>query len=135
LQATFFSVVALDGNPLPEPVQRQTLELAPAERIDTIVEMHQPGLRVFGEIDDKVRKDGLGIVVEYAGCVGEPRWVAPTAEPWTYTVFGKSAAPVGALVCRTLTDSVSEKVCRQAMGRQIDNQRKVLSRNGSDSNP
>jgi FtsP/CotA-like multicopper oxidase with cupredoxin domain len=43
-----FNVVALDGNPLPNPRIVPVLVLAPAERIDAVVEMKQPGVWVFG---------------------------------------------------------------------------------------
>jgi len=39
-----FDVLALDGNPVPTPRTVPVLVLAPAERIDAIVEMKQPGL-------------------------------------------------------------------------------------------
>ena len=38
-----FEVVALDGNPVPNPQSVPILRLAPAERISTIVEMKTPG--------------------------------------------------------------------------------------------
>ncbi len=38
------------------------LELGPAERIDAMVEMNQPGVWILGATDDRDRKAGLGIV-------------------------------------------------------------------------
>ena len=83
-----FTVIALDGNPVPSPQSVDTLFLAPAERADVIVEMNRPGIWIFGGIKDDDRKMGLGVVVEYAGERGEPQWSAPPNSPWDYTVFG-----------------------------------------------
>jgi FtsP/CotA-like multicopper oxidase with cupredoxin domain len=82
-----FTVIALDGNPVPSPQSVDTLFLAPAERADVIVEMNRPGIWIFGGIKDDDRKMGLGIVVEYADARGEPQWIAPPDSPWDYTIF------------------------------------------------
>ena len=87
-----FNVIALDGNPVPIPRTVPVLVLAPAERIDAIVEMKQPGVWVFGATDDSMRKLGMGIVIEYAGQRGAPQWSKPPSSTWDYTVFGTSAA-------------------------------------------
>jgi FtsP/CotA-like multicopper oxidase with cupredoxin domain len=84
-----FTVIALDGNPVPSPRNVSVLEMGPAERIDAIVEMNEPGVWILGDIDNRARKLGLGIVVEYAGQNGVPEWQAPPAENWGYTVFGR----------------------------------------------
>jgi FtsP/CotA-like multicopper oxidase with cupredoxin domain len=96
-----FRVVALDGNPVAAPADVDVLEIAPAERVDAIVDMRQPGVWILGATDDDVRDKGLGVVVEYAGESGAPRWSAPaSATPWDYTRFGRqptatpSATPV-----------------------------------------
>ena len=86
-----FQVVALDGNPVPVRNKTDALELGPAERIDAIVEMNRPDLWVLGEVDDHDREHGMGIVVEYAGQSGPPRWVPPS-DKWDYTAFGTTAA-------------------------------------------
>ena len=85
-----FTVTALDGNPVPNPAPVGVLELAPGERIDAIVEMNQPGVSILGEVDDQVRKLGMGIVIEYAGRSGDPQWIAPPNERWDYTLFGRN---------------------------------------------
>jgi FtsP/CotA-like multicopper oxidase with cupredoxin domain len=85
-----FTVVALDGNPVPNPTSVSILEIATAERIDAVVEMNQPGVWILGEANDQVRNLGLGVVVEYAGGAGDPQWTAPPAEMWDYTVFGRN---------------------------------------------
>ena len=66
--------------------------LAPAERIDAIVEMKQPGVWVFGSTEDSMREMGMGIVIEYAGQRGTPQWSKPPSSTWDYTVFGTNAA-------------------------------------------
>ena len=86
-----FEVVALDGNRVPAPREVEVLELGPAERIDAVVTMRQPGVWILGEVDDSVRSAGLGVVVEYADRTGPPQWTAPSAAHWDYTVFGQQA--------------------------------------------
>ncbi len=87
-----FTVVALDGNPVPMPAAVQTLWLGTAERVSAIVEMKQPGVWVLGDLADDDRAHGMGVVVEYAGAKGEPRWAKPTHAKWDYTRFGQGAA-------------------------------------------
>lgn len=83
-----FEVVALDGNPVPTPRTVRVLALGSAERIDAVVTMNNPGVWILGTPHDEDRRDGMGIVVEYAGATGAPRWIAPAKEPWDYTRFG-----------------------------------------------
>jgi FtsP/CotA-like multicopper oxidase with cupredoxin domain len=85
-----FQVVALDGNPVPRPQLVDVLELGTAERIDAVVEMKNPGVWILGTPHDDDRKNGMGIVVEYANRTGTPKWIAPTKKPWDYTIFGES---------------------------------------------
>ena len=85
-----FLVVALDGNPVPQPQLVDTLELGTAERISAIVEMKKPGVWILGTPKNDDRMNGMGIVVEYAGQTGAPRWIAPPKKPWNYTIFGES---------------------------------------------
>ena len=84
-----FQVVALDGNPVPVPGSVDVLELGTGERIDAVVEMKNPGIWVLGTPKDDDRRDGMGIVMEYAGKTGSPRWMAPAKKPWDYTAFGE----------------------------------------------
>jgi FtsP/CotA-like multicopper oxidase with cupredoxin domain len=91
-----FTVVALDGNPVPAPQSVDMLVLAPAERIDVVVEMNNPGVWVFGSVKDDERASGLGIVIEYANASGEAQWRAmeKSAMPmWDYLKFGANAPP------------------------------------------
>ncbi|MCC6394207.1 MAG: multicopper oxidase domain-containing protein [Bryobacterales bacterium] len=83
-----FEVVALDGNPVPRPQTVDLLELGTAERIDAVVEMRNPGVWILGTPRDDDRRDGLGIVVEYANKGGAPRWIPPPKRPWDYASFG-----------------------------------------------
>ena len=83
-----FLVVGLDGNPVPKPQMVDVLELGTAERIDAVVEMKNPGVWILGTPHDDDRKNGMGIVVEYANKSGEPRWIAPSKKAWDYTLFG-----------------------------------------------
>jgi len=85
-----FAVVALDGNPVPNPVKVPVLWFGTAERISAIVEMRHPGVWILGDLADDDRKHGMGIVVEYAGHAGKPVWMAPPAFRWDYTRFAKA---------------------------------------------
>jgi FtsP/CotA-like multicopper oxidase with cupredoxin domain len=85
-----FTVIALDGNPVPSQQNVDTLFLAPAERADVIVEMNRPGVWILGGVKDEDRKMGLGVVVEYASQSGEPQWSAPPGSQWDYTIFGQN---------------------------------------------
>jgi len=84
------TVIAMDGNPVATPKSVPILELGPAERIDAVVEMNQPGVWVLGATDDRDRKAGLGIAIEYSGKTGPAQWVTPSKERWDYSVFGRS---------------------------------------------
>jgi len=85
-----FRVIALDGNAVQSPAAVPVLELGPAERVDAVVEMDRPGVWIFGETREPQRRAGMGIVVEYAGEQGPPRWVPPAPFQWDYTAFGGS---------------------------------------------
>lgn len=82
-----FSVVALDGNPVPKPVAVPVLWLGAAERISAIVEMTNPGVWVLGDLSDDDRQAGMGVVVEYAGRTGNPQWATPPPFQWDYRLF------------------------------------------------
>lgn len=95
-----FLVVALDGNAAPRPHSVPVLDLAPGERVDAIVEMKNPGVWVFGEVDDGQRAAGAGIAVEYAGAQGRARWTPPAEFRWDLNAFGEAreAVPAGAKI-------------------------------------
>lgn len=87
-----FQVLALDGNPVPHPALVDVVELGTAERISAVVEMRNPGVWILGTPKDDDRKNGMGVVVEYANKSGAPRWIAPPKSPWDYTIFGDNRA-------------------------------------------
>jgi FtsP/CotA-like multicopper oxidase with cupredoxin domain len=89
-----FRVVALDGNPVPTPVDVPVLWLGTAERISAVVTMNHPGVWVMGDLADDDRGHGMGIVVEYAGRAGKPQWARPKPFKWDYARFGKSNGTV-----------------------------------------
>jgi FtsP/CotA-like multicopper oxidase with cupredoxin domain len=81
------SVVAMDGNPVPNPTKVRAVRLGPAERIDALVTMNQPGVWVLGETRERIRKQGMGIVLEYANQHGKPNWIEPPEMLWDYSQF------------------------------------------------
>ena len=83
-----FRVVALDGNRVPSPHEVEVLEMGPAERIDAVVTMNHPGVWIMGEPDDRMRNEGLGVVIEYSGRSGAPAWSKPAEAVFDYTLFG-----------------------------------------------
>ena len=85
-----FTIVAMDGNPLPKPVRVPVLWIGTAERISAVVEMNHPGVWVMGDLDDDDRRHGMGIVVEYAGATGKAVWVKPVEFRWNYAQFGRA---------------------------------------------
>ena len=91
-----FTVVALDGNPVPKPVAVPVLWLGAAERVSAIVNMSNPGKWVLGDLSDDDRGNGMGTVVEYTGSTGDPQWAPPTPFTWDYRLFTQpdaTAAP------------------------------------------
>jgi FtsP/CotA-like multicopper oxidase with cupredoxin domain len=96
-----FKVVSLDGNAVPVPREVDVIDMGPAERVDAVVTMNNPGRWVLGEANDQTRNAGLGIVVEYANRSAAPQWIAPANSPWDYTIFGREAEtpePAGGVV-------------------------------------
>ena len=91
-----FHVVALDGNPVPNPAQVPVLWLGTAERISAIVAMDHPGVWIMGDLDNDDRRHGMGIVVEYAGRSGKPQWLAPPPHRWNYMLFARPDPRPGA---------------------------------------
>ena len=81
------TMVAMDGNPVPTPRAMAAIRIAPAERIDAIVAMNNPGVWILGETREPFRKAGMGIVIEYSNQQGEPRWMEPPETLWDYRQF------------------------------------------------
>ena len=84
-----FRVVALDGNPVPNPASVPVIWIGTAERVSAVVEMNHPGVWVLGDLDNDDRRHGMGIVVEYAGRSGKPLWSPPAPFRWSYARFAK----------------------------------------------
>ncbi len=87
-----FRVVALDGNPVPTPREVPVLWIGTGERVSAIVEMTHPGVWILGDVGDD-RANGMGVVVEYAGASGKPRWIEAPKSSWDYTSFASAGAP------------------------------------------
>jgi len=82
-----FTVVALDGNPVPTRAAVPVLWLGAGERVSALVNMTHPGVWVLGDLSDDDRGRGMGVVVEYAGRGGDPQWVEPAPFRWDYRLF------------------------------------------------
>jgi FtsP/CotA-like multicopper oxidase with cupredoxin domain len=99
-----FQVLALDGNPVPNPASVDCLFLGAGERICATVEMNNPGVWILGEPTDLIRNAGLGVLVEYANQHKQPQWIKPSTLIWDYTQFGK---PTAAGVASTAQNSAA----------------------------
>ena len=88
------TVVGMDGNAVPQPANVPAVRLAPAERIELLVEMNRPGIWVLGETREDFRRAGMGIVVEYANRQEEAKWIDPPETLWDYTLFAKPSKSV-----------------------------------------
>lgn len=82
-----FTIVALDGNPVPTRAAVPVLWLGAGERVSALVSMASPGVWVLGDLSDEDRGRGMGVVVEYAGRGGDPQWVEPAPFKWDYRLF------------------------------------------------
>jgi FtsP/CotA-like multicopper oxidase with cupredoxin domain len=98
-----FTIMAMDGNPVPNPQSVEVLSLAVAERVDAVIEMNTPGMWVLGSTLEKSRQMGLGIVVEYAGHTGASAWHDPAPVKWDYAQFAGAAASTGSTPDETFT--------------------------------
>jgi FtsP/CotA-like multicopper oxidase with cupredoxin domain len=86
-----FTVLALDGNPVPITATVDVLKLDVAERADVIVEMNNPGVWIFGSTDDMDRNMGMGAVIEYENEQSDPQWISPPPLRWDYGAFALKA--------------------------------------------
>jgi FtsP/CotA-like multicopper oxidase with cupredoxin domain len=89
-----FKIVALDGNPVPNPAEVPVLWIGTAERISAIVEMKHPGVWIMGDLADDDRSNGMGVVVEYTNHAGKPQWITPKPFKWDYRLFGNQNSVV-----------------------------------------
>jgi FtsP/CotA-like multicopper oxidase with cupredoxin domain len=85
-----FTVIALDGNPVPTPLNVPVLWIGTAERVSAVVEMRHPGVWIMGDLADADRVHGMGTIVEYAGHGGAPVWAPPPPYHWNYARFGRA---------------------------------------------
>jgi FtsP/CotA-like multicopper oxidase with cupredoxin domain len=88
------TVVAMDGNPVPAPTPTPAIRLGAAERIDVVVTMNHPGIWILGETRERMRKAGMGTVIEYRNQRGKPSWIDPPETWWDYRRFGNPRAGV-----------------------------------------
>jgi FtsP/CotA-like multicopper oxidase with cupredoxin domain len=88
-----FTVVGLDGNPVPQRAAVDVVSLTVGERVDAVVEMRAPGNWLLGSVDDDERARGLGVVVRYSNGSGATQWRPPAALDWSYARFSASRYP------------------------------------------
>jgi FtsP/CotA-like multicopper oxidase with cupredoxin domain len=105
-------VIALDGNPVASSQRVPMLRLAPAERVCAVVEMNNPGIWILGEVRKHIQANGLGILVEYAGQQGAPRWLQPAELIWNYQQFGNRSVPEPPPDCTIVVPLVFESTFR-----------------------
>jgi FtsP/CotA-like multicopper oxidase with cupredoxin domain len=82
-----FTVVALDGYPVPTRAAVDVLSLGAGERIQAMVEMNNPGNWTLGSLDDADRAGGRSVCVAYADQNGPVQWHPPAAVDWSYARF------------------------------------------------
>jgi FtsP/CotA-like multicopper oxidase with cupredoxin domain len=114
-----FQVIAMDGNPVPNPAAVDCIFLGAGERICAIVEMNNPGVWMMGEPTDLVRNAGLGVIVEYANQHKQPEWIKPSTLIWDYTLFSEKSAiapstPAQNSAAAQNIDMIFEKIPRGA---------------------
>jgi FtsP/CotA-like multicopper oxidase with cupredoxin domain len=124
-----FTVIALDGNPVPTPASVDVLTLDVAERADVIVEMNNPGVWVFGSTDDEDRNMGMGVVIEYENRSGEPQWRAPAKAAWDYAAFARRAP------AKTPDETISLTFEKVPGGRGGYNRWTINGKSWPDTNP
>src|ERR1700733_1421292 len=89
-----FTVLALDGHPVPTAAEVDVLSLAVGERIHATVEMNNPGNWSLGSLNEAERAAGLQAGVAYANENGPARWQAPAAIDWSYARFSAASRVV-----------------------------------------
>ena len=124
-----FTVIALDGNPVPTPASVDVLTLDVAERADVIVEMNNPGVWVFGSTDDQDRNMGMGVVIEYENRSGGPQWRAPAKAAWDYAAFARKAP------AKTPDETISLTFEKVPGGRGGYNRWTINGKSWPDTNP
>jgi FtsP/CotA-like multicopper oxidase with cupredoxin domain len=74
-----FRVIALDGNPVPNPQLVSMLRLAPAERVCAMVEMNNPGIWILGEVRKHIQAAGMGLVSNTQPARANPHGSSPAS--------------------------------------------------------
>jgi FtsP/CotA-like multicopper oxidase with cupredoxin domain len=82
-----FTVIALDGHPVPTRAAVDVLSLAAGERIHAKVEMSRPGNWILGSVDDAERAGGRSVRVVYPDQDGSAQWHPPASLDWSYARF------------------------------------------------
>jgi FtsP/CotA-like multicopper oxidase with cupredoxin domain len=91
-----FTVIALDGYPVPTRAAVDVVSLTAGERIEAMVEMSRAGNWILGSVDDAERASGRSVRVAYADQGGPPLWFSPASLDWSYARFSgrNRAVPV-----------------------------------------
>jgi FtsP/CotA-like multicopper oxidase with cupredoxin domain len=82
-----FTVIALDGYPVPTRAAVDVVSLAAGERIHAMVEMSRPGNWILGSVDDSERAGGRSVCVVYDDQDGPAQWLPPAVVDWSYARF------------------------------------------------
>jgi len=85
-----FTVIALDGYPVPTRAAVDVMSLAAGERIHAVVDMGTPGNWILGSVDDAERAGGRSARVVYADGDGPAQWHPPEGLDWSYARFSGS---------------------------------------------
>jgi FtsP/CotA-like multicopper oxidase with cupredoxin domain len=105
-----FTVVALDGYPVPTRAAVDVLSLAAGERIHAIVEMSRPGNWILGSVDDAERAGGRSVRVDYGDQDGPAAWHPPAGLDWSYVRFSGISRDI------SLTDQTIEMLLEKRPG-------------------
>jgi FtsP/CotA-like multicopper oxidase with cupredoxin domain len=89
-----FTVLSLDGYPVPTAAKVDVLSLIRGERIEAIAEMTNPGNWTLGSLNDAERAAGFGVRIAYANQNGPAQWQAPAAVDWSYARFSAASRSV-----------------------------------------
>ena len=136
-----FEVISLDGNPVPTPRAVDTLTLGPAERVDAVVTMNSPGVWILGELNDQIRNQGLGAVIEYENRTEAPQLgrarrnhVGLHYLRRGFRSFFEQCANASG-TSRNYPAGLPQKICRKQLGRSLDHQRQGIPEDRSHRSP
>jgi FtsP/CotA-like multicopper oxidase with cupredoxin domain len=105
-----FTVIALDGYPVPTRAAVDVLSLVAGERIHAMVEMRRPGNWVLGSVNDAERDGGRSLRVAYSDQDGPAQWHPPAGLDWSYARFSGSDRAV------SLADQTIEMLLEKKTG-------------------